>query len=450
MDKSSCDTRPFHGVCALMRRRVRGPALCALLIVLCIGGRFASPALCQGVMAENRAHAIETAIVGKWVAEVGNVKLTLVLDGAGGFVMNDRKGDYAIQGDALKLRAGTGEQDYTIDLTADILTVSGGDLTQPMKFTRQPEVSGYVRQLFHFSSKSAYLRLHRILIVVGIVLASRLIIVLLRAASHFIVFSEWGPLKYIYKRHKNRTMTIHSLVLNVLKYFIYFTTLGFILSELGINYTAYIASLSVIGLAIGFGSQGLVQDVVTGFFIIFEGQFEVGDMVEISGQTGIVEEIGLRMTRLRNYLGQGVVIPNRNIAVVGNYSKGALQTRVDVAVADSEAATQAAGILEKLGAEMKRQFEGVILSPLRVRGPLSLNTGEHFVRLELAIWPMQQWVIDQQLVPRIREVLKRETVEVPGDRIVAFYHAPEKRPTPTWRSALGRLKGRLRKGEAMP
>lgn len=95
---------------------------------------------------------------------------------------------------------------------------------------------------------------------------------------------------------------------------VYFAALGFILGELGVNYTAYLASLSVIWLAVGFGSQGLVQDVVTGFFIIFEGQFDVGDMVEMSGQTGLVEELGLRMTRLRNYLGELISVPNRNIA----------------------------------------------------------------------------------------------------------------------------------------
>ena len=167
---------------------------------------------------------------------------------------------------------------------------------------------------------------------------------------------------------------------------------------------------TVIGLAVGFGSQGLVQDMVTGFFLIFEGQFDVGDMVEISGQTGIVSELGLRMTKLRNYLGQLIVIPNRNIAMVGNYTKGSLQAFVDVAVKSGEAAKHGAAELQQIGDEIYRQFQGVILKRPKLLSPLSLKTGEHFIRMYLEIWPQQQWVIDQQLVPRIREILKKKVL----------------------------------------
>lgn len=188
----------------------------------------------------------------------------------------------------------------------------------------------------------------------------------------------------------------------------------------------------MVGLAVGFGSQGLVQDVVTGFFIIFESQFDVGDMVEISGQTGIVEELGLRMTRLRNYLGQVVVIPNRNIAVVGTYSRGALCASVDVAVGSPEEAAKARPVLLELCREIGRQFAGVFRAAPEVTGPLSLNTGEHFLQVKVRIWPSQQWVVEQQLVARIREAFNREGVEIPGDRIVPFYYGPERQPVHRW------------------
>jgi len=293
--------------------------------------------------------------------------------------------------------------------------------------------SAYLRELFHISPQEARLKLHRILVVCMIVVLSRLLIAALRAINHFVIFSQWGPLRVLYQRQKNRTLTLHSLALNLIKYVVYFTALGMILTELGVNYTTYVASLSVIGLAVGFGSQGLVQDIVTGFFVIFEGQFDVGDMVEISGQTGIVQELGLRMTKLRNYLGQTVVTPNRNIAVVGNYRKGAMQACIDTAVASPEAAEKAVPLLRQLGLEVMRQFEEVIMSAPVVTGPLSLASGEHFVRMETTIWPMQQWVIEQQLMPRIREILKREAIEIPADRVVTFYHRPEPRPIPASR-----------------
>jgi small conductance mechanosensitive channel len=271
-------------------------------------------------------------------------------------------------------------------------------------------------------------------------IVSALLIAGLRMLSHLVIYSSWGPLKYVFRHHKSKIMTIHSLVLNLLKYVVYFTAFGFILSELGVNYKAYLASLSVVGLAIGFGSQGLVQDVVTGFFLIFEGQVEVGDMVEISGQTGIVEELGLRVTKLRNYLGQLITIPNRNIALVGTYTKGALQVFIDVALMDEETAASCSEELQQIGNEVNRQFEGVILKNPRVLSPLSLETGEHFVRMQFEIWPQQQWVIEQQVIPRIREIFKRKGIEIAADRIVAFYHAREERSVLGWREFLGKTK----------
>jgi len=211
-------------------------------------------------------------------------------------------------------------------------------------------------------------------------------------------------------------------VLNFFKYVVYFGALGFVLTEFGVNYTTYFASLSVIGLAVGFGSQGLVQDIVTGFFIIFENQFDVGDMVEIPPYTGVVEELGLRVTRLRNYLGQNVVIPNRNIAAVGNYLKGAQEVYVDVAATGPETAAREREILKKIGEELARQYEGVIRASPIVLMPVSLESSENFARMHLKIWPQQQWVVEQQLVSRLREAFKSEDIEIPGDRISVFYH----------------------------
>jgi len=272
------------------------------------------------------------------------------------------------------------------------------------------------------SPESAKQKLYRILVIAAIVAASRLLIMVLQALSRLVIYSAWGPLRFVYRRHKNRVMTLHSLALNLVKYVVYFAALGFVLGEMGVNYTTYLASLSVIGLAVGFGSQGLVQDVVTGFFIIFERQFDVGDMVEISGQTGIVEELGLRMTRLRNYVGQVVVIPNRNIAMVGNYLRGALQAQVDVAVKRAEDAERAVGVLACLAREVSRQFPGVFLGAPKVEGQVALETGEHFVRVCARLWPQQSWVIDGQFIPRAAELLAREGIETVGGRAVACYH----------------------------
>ncbi|MFT5368288.1 MAG: small-conductance mechanosensitive channel [Candidatus Latescibacterota bacterium] len=248
--------------------------------------------------------------------------------------------------------------------------------------------------------------------------------------SRLVVYSNWGPLKFIFRDHK-RSITVHGLFINVSKYVVYFTALGYVLSELGVNYTTYLASLSLIGIAVGFGSQGLVQDVVTGFFILFENQFSVGDMVEISGQVGIVEDMGLRTTRLRNYFGAEVIFQNRNIPLVGRYAKGAFEFNIDVAIAELNQAEKAGVLLEKIGGEFEKQFPEIIIGTPTVKGLVELETGEWFVRLYGLLWPVQQWVIDTQMVPRIRELFKRDGIEILGDRVVAFYHLPgeeKKRP----------------------
>jgi len=390
----------------------------------------------HGFIGKERDTAVREVLVGEWVADVGRIKLSLSITSDGRFSLDGKKGEYSVEGSILKLRDKGGEVGYQFDIAGNLLTLSSGDLGQALKFSRKPEGISYLRRLFRLSPHSAKLKAERILGIVAIMVVSGLIITVMRLLSRFVIFSKWGPLKFLYAHQKNRAMTMNSLILNVLKYIIYFTAFGFILSELGVNYKAYLASLSVIGLAIGFGSQGLVQDMVTGFFLIFESQFDVGNMVEISGQTGIVNELGLRMTKLRNYLGQLIVIPNRNIAIVGKYSKGALQAFVDVAVKSPEAAEQGAAELQQIGDEMHRQFQGVILTRPKLLSPLSLKTGEHFIRMYLEIWPQQQWVIDQQLVPRIREILKSKGFEIPGDLVATFYRAREERSVRGWRRLL--------------
>jgi small conductance mechanosensitive channel len=161
--------------------------------------------------------------------------------------------------------------------------------------------------------------------------------------------------------------------------------------------------------------------MVTGFFIIFESQFNVGDMVEIPPHVGIVEELGLRMTRIRNYLGQTIIIPNRNIAAVGNFTKGAQQVQIDVAVKSKDVAEDAKKLLSQITNEIGIQFAGTIVGAPKILSESSLETGEHFVRVCLTIWPQQQWVVDQQILPRIREGFRLKGIEIPSDRVIAFY-----------------------------
>ena len=356
--------------------------------------------------------------------------MVLTLSGGGRYSLGDVGGTYAARRDALTLTpAGATAVEYGFRLDDDALVLSGGDLTGEMKFVRRPGMAGIIGWVFDVSRESAALKAWRLLIIAAIILAARLLIALMKAISRLVIVSERGPLGYFYRRRKNRSLTIHSLILNAAKYVIYIVALGVALSELGINYVAYVASLSVVGLAIGFGAQGLVQDFVSGVFIVLEGQFDVGDMVEISGQTGVVEELGLRMTRVRNYQGQLVVIPNRMITVVANYTRGGLRLFVDVVAKDEAAASEIAKLARSVGADVAKEFGRVLLEPPEVLDSVVLEGRGVCTRLAVLVWPGQQWVVNDQIIPRVREALGAAGIEVPGDHVTVFMPAGET-PTP--------------------
>jgi small conductance mechanosensitive channel len=421
-------TSHWLGLFALNRLRVIA-VVAAIPIIGSFHDCFASDEKSQGIVGMEQQSATRSSLVGEWISVLGDRKIVFRLTPEGGFSLGKQKGKYVSEVNTVILKTGTSEVSYQFELAGNELTLSDGDLKQPLKFTRMQGLNDYQDWLSYLSPQSLLPRLKRIAVIAVIAVSCRVLFLILQVIIHFVIYCDWGPLKLVYGHHKNRTMTIYSLLINLSKYVVYLAALGFILTELGINYTAYLASLSVVGLAIGFGSQGLVQDMVTGFFIVFEEQFNVGDMVEIPPHVGIVQDLGLRMTKLRNYLGQKVVIPNRNIATVGNYTKGAQRVNIDVVAASLEAAEQMRSYLAQIVDGIGRQFEEVILATSPESSEtVSLSTGEHFARLSLSIWPQQQWVIEQEVVPRVRSALQRKGFEIPNDKVSVFYHHREQQP----------------------
>lgn len=190
------------------------------------------------------------------------------------------------------------------------------------------------------------------------------------------------------ERKDAKLRSVTSMAASVLIFTVYFLIVGFILHELGVSLTAYLASASVIGLAIGFGSQGVVQDVVNGVTFIFSDLLDIGDLVEISGQTGIVKTISMRFVELENALGASVFIPNRTITNVINYPRGYIRCIVDVTLtgdpAERDAAEETATTLMH---GFYEQFPGIFLSRPSNVGRTRLSSGREFVRIKFRIWP---------------------------------------------------------------
>ncbi|WOV84077.1 mechanosensitive ion channel family protein [Sporosarcina jeotgali] len=150
------------------------------------------------------------------------------------------------------------------------------------------------------------------------------------------------------KTKPGRIKTLDKLLLNIFSYVMIFIFIGTLLSLFGVSIGPLIAGAGVVGLAIGFGAQGLVSDVVTGFFILLEQQMEVDDYVTVAGIDGVVEEIGLRTTKVRAFDGTLNYLPNRIIENVANHTRGNMRALVDIGISYYNDVDQAIHVLERV------------------------------------------------------------------------------------------------------
>ncbi|MFZ0448018.1 MAG: mechanosensitive ion channel domain-containing protein [Desulfatiglandaceae bacterium] len=221
----------------------------------------------------------------------------------------------------------------------------------------------------------------RMLIIAAVVAGLHLLVILVRRISN-----KWMSSQVSAKLSKSRT--ISSLTTSALVFFVYFSALGLILSEFGVSLKAYLASASILGLAIGFGSQGLVQDVVNGLTVVFSGLFDVGDMVEISGQTGIVSTFGMRFTVIQNALGAEVSIPNRTITNVVRYPRGYIRGLADITLSeDPQLAKQAEEKVKTIVRAIFEQLSGTFVYPPSIEGRIKTSSGKEFLRVKFRLWP---------------------------------------------------------------
>lgn len=240
----------------------------------------------------------------------------------------------------------------------------------------------------------------RILTIVSVVIAAHLAVIIVRRVGKKLTRSDLHA-------SISKVRTIVSLSTSTAVFVIYFGSIGLILKEFGISLRAYLASASVMGLAIGFGSQGLVQDVVTGLTLIFSNLISLGDMVEISGQTGIVRQIGMRFTVIENYFGAEVFIPNRTISNVLNYPKGYIRCFVDITLSeDGRIRDQLVQKVNSLVSSAFEQFSGMFLTPPSIEAPLKTSSDKEFLRVIFRIWPGRGTAIETSLKQEIVQSLK--------------------------------------------
>jgi small-conductance mechanosensitive channel len=284
--------------------------------------------------------------------------------------------------------------------------------------TNSPALSSLVQtnatvmaRIYHHFSGHASSTETRLVLILVLAFLVHLTVKAIRSISEWIIsksHAQKSPLGFVTQQPK--FITLIQLIANAVTFVMYFLAIGLVLEELGVDLKGYLASASIVALAISFGSQGLVQDVVISLTLIFSDAMDAGDLVEIAGTVvvvGRVEEIGLRFTTLRNFYNQVVFIPNRTIANVSRFPHGGVYAYADIqlpAGADRDKAVQTIGNVAR---GMWMQFGAIILSE-PVVGPLETAPGGgwDFVRVHFKIWPGQGNLIETTFRQQIISTMK--------------------------------------------
>jgi small conductance mechanosensitive channel len=222
---------------------------------------------------------------------------------------------------------------------------------------------------------------------------------------------------------KKRSDTLSRVLVGTIQVFIFFIAIFMILSELKIDITAVLAGAGVVGIAIGFGAQGLVKDLVAGVFIIIENHYRVGDVVKIADVAGIVESINLRKTVLRDLDGIVHVVPNGEIRVASNFTKDWSRVNLNISVAYGENLDHVISVINRVGQELTEDPEW---APIILKAPQVLrvdNLGESGIDIKILgdTKPIRQWDVMGELRLRLKKAFDDEGIEIPWPHTKVYF-----------------------------
>ncbi|HEU0302767.1 MAG TPA: mechanosensitive ion channel family protein [Longimicrobium sp.] len=212
-----------------------------------------------------------------------------------------------------------------------------------------------------------------------------------------------------------RTRTLLSLLRSVGVVLIVVMFLFMTLNALGVQLGPLLAGAGVVGLAVSFGAQSLVKDVISGLFMLFENQFGVGDVIRIEGVSGAVEQMSLRVVVLRDVYGVVHIVPNGEIKKVSNLTRSWARVVLDVGVAYREDPDRVMGVLREVGDELYQdeQWRPLLVEPVEVPGIENLADSAVTIRVMAKTLPLKQWDVARELRRRIKVRFDREGIEIP-------------------------------------
>jgi len=222
-----------------------------------------------------------------------------------------------------------------------------------------------------------------------------------------------------------RAKTFQGLVLQSLRIIIAIFFIFIMLSSFGIDPTALVAGVGVVGLGLSLAAQNILRDFLNGLFIVIEDQYNVGDWVDISSYSGTVESFSLRVTRLRALDGRQIIIPNSSVVQVINYTKNWAMSIVEIGLSYDSNVSEAVRILERCCDELMNLYPGVILDEPNIQSIVDFRPNDMLVRVMTKTIAGEQWGVGRALRRIVKEKFDDAGFEIPMSQMVL--HDAEKR-----------------------
>lgn len=249
--------------------------------------------------------------------------------------------------------------------------------------------------------------------------------IILRYSGHWV--DQLFLLRHV---DEKRSQTLSKLLKSIIHYAVYFIAILTILINIGLNPTPVLAGAGILGLAIGFGAQNLVKDIITGFFLIFENQLHVGDYVQVNGTiSGTVEEIGLRVTKIREWNERLHYLSNGEISQVTNYNREQMRPLVDVIVSFEEDQEKVEQTLNGICKRLSKEYHAFLLEDLSVYGITDMDQeGVHYTLMAVSI-PEQYWTLERAMRKAIIYTFQSQNIKISYPKRV-LYGAPDGTDSP--------------------
>jgi len=258
----------------------------------------------------------------------------------------------------------------------------------------------------------------------------------------FIGFLGWKTLSTLIKKkldsldsskdeaQTQRINTLFRILKNFVSIAILIVVIMLMLSELGIEIGPLIAAAGVVGLAVGFGSQTLVKDIITGLFIILEGQITIGDIVEVAGHSGRVEAITIRTVRLRDVNGHLHVVPFSEVTTVKNITQDQDYHSFEIGVSYNEDVDHVIDTIEKVGLDLQKDkfFKSKINGEIEVFGLDKFEDSSIIIKGRIPTVHKQQWVVRREFNRRIKLAFDKSGIEIPFPQTTISYLSTKKKP----------------------